>query len=117
MDDWLRDGLHDVASEAPRGLEVPSTLKPRARRRMTLTVLVSLVLVSSLTVAAAAGMGALRNAPVPGDSPSPSVELPEPDPNHVTLRLAASGCTLESSGAADPAQLRVLVVNETDDRV
>jgi hypothetical protein len=117
MDDWLREGLNDIASEAPGGLEVPTTLKPRARRRMTLTVLVSLVMVSFLTVAAAAGLGAIRNAPLPGDSPSPSVELPEQDPNHVTVRLTESGCMLESSGGvADPALLRVRVVNETDDR-
>ncbi len=124
MDDWLREGLNDIASKAPGGLEVPTTLKPRARRRMALTVLVSLVMVSFLTVAAVAGVGAIRNAPVPGGSPSPgdsaspSVEPPAPDPNHITVRLTESGCTLESSGEIfDPALLRVQVVNETDDRV
>ena len=67
MDDWLRDGLRDIASGAPTALEVPSTLRRRARGRMTITILTSLAVVVALGISAVAGVRSLESQLRRGD--------------------------------------------------
>jgi hypothetical protein len=72
MDDWLREGLRDIASGAPTALEVPSAMRRRARGRMTITILTSLAMVVALGVGAVAGVRALGSNPGVGTAPTPS---------------------------------------------
>ena len=125
IDDWLREELEDVASEAPRVLEVPSTLRRRARGRMTVTMLTSLAVVIALGVGAVAGVRAMRpNAdigvvPVPSASDEPSPE-PSEEPstgpaNTVTATLSDDGCTVRS-GDIGPGPIRFKGQNNSSSR-
>jgi hypothetical protein len=117
IDDWLREELEDVASEAPRVLEVPSTLRRRARGRMTVTMLTSLAVVVALGVGAVAGVRAMGPSPDIGVVPVPSAsDEPSPEPsdepstgpaNTVTATLTDDGCTLRSGDiGAGPIRFR-----------
>ena len=71
MDDWLREGLRDIASGAPPALEVPGTMRRRARGRMTITILTSLAVVVAFAIGAVAGVRVLGSNPDVGVAPSP----------------------------------------------
>jgi hypothetical protein len=114
IDDWLREGLEDIASEAPLALEVPSTLRRRARGRMTITILTSLAVVVALGVGVVASLRALGSNidPDVGVPPAPSRSVSRPDEptksvsppvepsavpaNTVIATLTDDGCTVRS---------------------
>ena len=125
IDDWLREELEDIASEAPRVLEVPSTLRRRARGRMTVTMLTSLAVVVALGVGAVAGVRAMGPSPEIGVVPVPSAsDEPSPEPsdepstgpaNTVTATLSDDGCTLRS-GDIGPGPIRFKGQNNSSSR-
>ena len=129
IDDWLREELEDIASEAPRVLEVPSTLRRRARGRMTVTMLTSLAVVVALGVGAVAGVRAMGPrpdigvVPVPSASDEPS-DQPSPEPsdepstgpaNTVTATLTDDGCTVRS-GDVGSGPIRFMGQNNSSSR-
>ncbi len=127
MDDWLREGLRDIASEAPPALEVPSTMRRRARGRMTITILTSLAVVVALGVGAVAGVRSLGANSGVGTDPSPSGDPstgPAPTPsdepstglaNVVTATLSDSGCS-SRSGEIGPGPIRFVGDNTSANR-
>jgi hypothetical protein len=115
MDDWLRDGLMDIASGAPTALEVPSTLKRRARGRMTITILTSLAVVVALGISAVAGVRALRSIPEVGEAPPP-IDTPSSGPaNVVTATLSDAGCA-SRSGEIEPGPISFVGNNTSGSR-
>ena len=115
MDDWLRDGLRDIASGAPTALEVPGTMRRRARGRMTITILTSLAAVVALGIGAVAGVRALGTTPDVGDDPLPP-DAPSSGPaNVVTATLADAGCT-SRSGEIEPGPIRFVGNNTSASR-
>ena len=135
IDEWLRDELQDIAAEAPPALEVPSTLKRRARGRMAVTIVTTLAVVVALGVGAVAGLSALGvlgssvdpdvggppapstsvsppSESEPSKSVSPSVELPA---NTVIATLSDDGCTVRS-GEIGPGPIRFMGQNNGSSR-
>ena len=127
MDDWLREGLRDIASQAPSALEVPSTMRRRARGRMTISILTSLAVVVTLGVGAVAGvrsLGANRRVgtdpspsgnPSMGPSPTPSDEPSTGLANVVTATLSDTGCS-SRSGEIGPGPITFAVDNTSVSR-
>jgi hypothetical protein len=127
MDDWLREGLKDIASAAPTALEVPTAMRRRARGRMTITILTSLAMVVALGIGAVAGVRALGSNPGVGTAPTPSggpstAPTPTPSqepstglPNVVTTTLADSGCS-SRSGEIGPGPITFAVENTSLNR-
>ena len=121
MDDWLRDGLDDVASESPTGTEVPHALVKRARVRMTLVGATSLIVAAALVVGLVAGVRVLARDHRTGRQPTPSIEPPRSPTspsgptNVVTVTLSNSGCTMRA-GEIEPGRVRFVGTNTADDR-
>lgn len=125
-DDWLREGLDDIASEAPRVLEVPSGMRRRARGRMTVTMLTSLAVVVALGAAAVAGVRAIAPNPDVGVFPVPSASDEAPSPsasdepstdqaNTVTFTLSDDGCSVRP-GEVGPGPIRFRGQNNSSSR-
>jgi hypothetical protein len=127
MDDWLREGLRDIASGAPTALEVPITMRRRARGRMAITILTSLAVVVALGFGADAGLRALGSNPDVGTAPSPPGDPstgPAPSSsdepsaglaNVVTATLSDSGCS-SRSGEIGPGPVTFAVENSSTSR-
>lgn len=118
MSDWLREGLDDLASEAPTAPEVPPTLPRRARRQIAFTVVGSLVVVVALTAVAVAGGQALFDRRGTGISPAPTPPTPSVSPgslqdNAVRVSLGQSGCSLRA-GEIVPGRLTFYVASTSD---
>jgi hypothetical protein len=75
MEPKIRERLNDLATEAPKGLEVPRTLVRRARRRMALTVAASACAVAIVAVGAFAGARAIGNNTLQPATPTPSLGI------------------------------------------
>lgn len=115
MDDWLREGLRDIASGAPPALEVPGTMRRRARGRMTITILTSLAVVVAFAIGAVAGVRVLGSNPDVGVAPSPPDALSSGPANVVTATLSDSGCS-SRSGEIGPGPIRFVGDNTSANR-
>jgi len=104
MEPKIRERLNDLATEAPKGLEVPRTLVRRARRRMALTVAASACAVAIVAVGAFAGARALGNDTLQPATPTPSLGIFE----QARGWIAIGGATITAVDPADPTRSVVL---------
>src|SRR5437867_4964335 len=104
METGIRERLHDLATEAPKGLEVPRTLVRRAHRRMALTVAASAFAVAIVAAGAFAGSRALGNGTLQPATPTPSLGIFE----QARGWIAIGGATITAVDPSDPTRSVVL---------
>ncbi|HTG48583.1 MAG TPA: hypothetical protein VK646_13110 [Actinomycetota bacterium] len=93
MDNDVRELLRDIAEDIPPQRQVPSTLRPRARRRVVATVGMTLVFAVAVLVGGVAVLRSITQASLVPVNP-PAVRLPD-DPGawqRIVLPGGAPGC-------------------------
>ncbi len=79
MDDQVRELLRNIAEDIPPQREVPSTLRPRARRRMAATVTMSAVVVGAMALGGLAVARSITRSSLPPAGRGQTVQ-PAPRP-------------------------------------
>ena len=106
MENEVRELFRDIAEDIPPQLEVPPTLRPRARRRMAVTVGATVVVVGALALGGVvAARSITASSPVPADLTS--VQLPDAPEAWQRIeiphdsRCPADNCNMELVAAGD----------------